>query len=187
VSLNTLAQYQQTHFSLLQNANTGSGAHPPSYSMGSFLGLKRPGRGADHLSTSSAEGNNDWSHTSVPPICLHSVDNFTFLSTCEACLKDIQCSQFAWLSARRPAYVTSYCQHHKHTIIMKPTAHLYWMMLTSMTFIRLHGMMLSAGQRGTVGCCSQQSQCLHSSLNTACIQIEMMLLNELPINVLSLC
>ena len=36
---------------------TGPGAHPASYTMGtgSFPGVKRPGRGLDHPSTSSAE------------------------------------------------------------------------------------------------------------------------------------
>jgi hypothetical protein len=36
---------------------TGSGAHPDSYTMGnkSFPGVKRPGRGVDHTPTSSAE------------------------------------------------------------------------------------------------------------------------------------
>jgi len=36
---------------------TGPGAHPASYTMGtgSFLGVKRPGRGIDHPPPSSAE------------------------------------------------------------------------------------------------------------------------------------
>ena len=36
---------------------TGPGAHPASYTMGtgSFPGVKRPGRGVDHPPTSSAE------------------------------------------------------------------------------------------------------------------------------------
>ena len=36
---------------------TGPGAHPASYTMGtgSFPGVKRPGRGADHPHPSSAE------------------------------------------------------------------------------------------------------------------------------------
>ena len=36
---------------------TGPGAHPASYTMGngSFLGVKRPGRGVDHPLPSSAE------------------------------------------------------------------------------------------------------------------------------------
>ena len=35
----------------------GPGAHPASYTMGtgSFLGVKRPGRGVDHPSSSNAE------------------------------------------------------------------------------------------------------------------------------------
>jgi hypothetical protein len=40
---------------------TGPGAHPASCTMGtgSFLGVKRPGRGADHPSPSSAEVTNE--------------------------------------------------------------------------------------------------------------------------------
>jgi hypothetical protein len=38
-----------------------------------FLGIKWPGREADHSSPSSAEVKNAWSCTSTPPICLHGV------------------------------------------------------------------------------------------------------------------
>jgi hypothetical protein len=54
----------------------GSGAHPASYPMGtrgSFPGVKRPGREADHSPPSSAEAKNAWSYTSTTPICLHGV------------------------------------------------------------------------------------------------------------------
>ena len=39
------------------SVQTGPGAHPASYTMctGSFLGVNRPGRGADHPPESSAE------------------------------------------------------------------------------------------------------------------------------------
>jgi hypothetical protein len=45
-------------------------------------GVKRPGHDVDHSPPSSAEVTNEWSYTSVPPICLHGVDRdaFTFLS-----------------------------------------------------------------------------------------------------------
>jgi hypothetical protein len=51
------------------------------------LGVKRPGREADHSPLSSAEVKNAWSYTSTPPISLHGAvlslkkkhrDNFTF-------------------------------------------------------------------------------------------------------------
>jgi hypothetical protein len=35
------------------------------------LGVKRPGREADHSPPSSAKVKNAWSYTSTPPICLH--------------------------------------------------------------------------------------------------------------------
>jgi hypothetical protein len=37
------------------------------------LGVKRPGRKADHSPPSSAEVKNAWSYTSTPPIYLHGV------------------------------------------------------------------------------------------------------------------
>jgi hypothetical protein len=37
------------------------------------LGVKRPGREADHSPPSSAEVKNAWNYTSNPPIRLHSV------------------------------------------------------------------------------------------------------------------
>jgi hypothetical protein len=45
-------------FSLFHSVQTGPEAHPPSYPVGtwgSFLGIKRPGREADHSPPSSAE------------------------------------------------------------------------------------------------------------------------------------
>jgi hypothetical protein len=61
---------------LHHRVQNGSGAHPASYPMvtrGSFLGLKRPGREADHSLPSSAEVKNAWSYTSTPPIRRHSL------------------------------------------------------------------------------------------------------------------
>jgi hypothetical protein len=54
---------------LFVHVQTGPGAHPVSCTMGtwSFLGVKRPGRGADHPSPSSAEVENEKSYTSTPP------------------------------------------------------------------------------------------------------------------------
>jgi hypothetical protein len=60
-------------FSPFQNVQTGSGAHPPSYSSskwGSFLGVNRPGRDVGHWSLPSAKAKSDWSHTSAPHICV---------------------------------------------------------------------------------------------------------------------
>jgi hypothetical protein len=49
---------------------TGPGAHPASCTMGtgSFPGVKRSGRGADHPPPPSAEVENEWSYTSTPPL-----------------------------------------------------------------------------------------------------------------------
>jgi len=58
-------------FSLLQNFQTVSGAHPASYSMGTGVfsrGVERLGREVDHSHPSSAGVKTGWSYTSTPPI-----------------------------------------------------------------------------------------------------------------------
>jgi hypothetical protein len=52
------------------HVQTGPGAHPASCSMGTgyFLGVQRPGRGADHPPPPSAEVENEHSYTSTPPV-----------------------------------------------------------------------------------------------------------------------
>jgi hypothetical protein len=52
------------------HVQTGSGAHQPSCTIGtgSFLGVKQPGRGANHPPTPSAEVENELSYTSTPPL-----------------------------------------------------------------------------------------------------------------------
>jgi len=57
----------------LQNVQTGAGAHPASYSMGtgsSFLGLKRPGLEVNHSPLPNVEVMNEWSCTANCPTCL---------------------------------------------------------------------------------------------------------------------
>jgi hypothetical protein len=57
-------------FSLLHIVQTGSGVHPTSYKMGtwvSFPGVKRQGREADHSPLTSAEVKKMWIYTSTPP------------------------------------------------------------------------------------------------------------------------
>jgi hypothetical protein len=56
--------------SLLHVVQTGYGVHPISYPMGtagSFPGVKRPGREADHLPPTSAEVKKTWIYTCAPP------------------------------------------------------------------------------------------------------------------------
>jgi hypothetical protein len=63
------------------NVQTGSGAHPASCSMGnggSSSRTKRPGRESEHSPTFKAEINNEWSHTSTPPIRPHSEHRYKF-------------------------------------------------------------------------------------------------------------
>jgi hypothetical protein len=51
------------------HVQTGLGTHPATCTMGtgSFPGVKRPGRGADHPPPSSAEVTNKYSYTCTPP------------------------------------------------------------------------------------------------------------------------
>jgi hypothetical protein len=75
------------NFSLRHRVQNVSGAHLAPYPMGtrgSFPGVKRPGREADHSHPSSAEVKNAWSYTSIPQYVFmawcsvkHS-ENFTF-------------------------------------------------------------------------------------------------------------
>jgi hypothetical protein len=56
-------------FLLLLVIQTGSGVHPTSYPMGtggSFPGVKRPGREADHWPPASAEVKKSWVYQSTP-------------------------------------------------------------------------------------------------------------------------
>jgi hypothetical protein len=55
---------------LIDVVQTGSGAHPTYYTMGtggSFPGVNRPGREADHSPPTSAEVKEMWIYTSTPP------------------------------------------------------------------------------------------------------------------------
>jgi hypothetical protein len=57
----------------LQNVETGSGGHPASCTMGSFPGVKRPGREVYQSSSSRAEVTNEWSYTSTSGVRPHGV------------------------------------------------------------------------------------------------------------------
>ena len=59
----------------------GPNQPPTQWIPGPFPGVKRPRREADHSLPSSAEVKNQWSYTSVPPICFHDVDRESFAVT----------------------------------------------------------------------------------------------------------
>jgi hypothetical protein len=59
------------NFSIHHRVQNGSGAHPASYPIALSLGVKQPGRGADHSNPSSAEVKNEWSYTSTTSIHVH--------------------------------------------------------------------------------------------------------------------
>jgi hypothetical protein len=60
------------NFYVHRRVQTGSGAHPASYPMGT-RDIKWLRSEADHSPPSSAEVKNTWSYTSHPPTCLHVV------------------------------------------------------------------------------------------------------------------
>jgi hypothetical protein len=54
----------------LHSLQTGSGAHPDSFPMGTEAlspGVKRPGRDADYSPPTSAENKKTWIYTFTPP------------------------------------------------------------------------------------------------------------------------
>jgi len=62
------------NFSLHHHVQNGSGAHPTCYPVdtgGSFPGIKRPGREADHSLLSSAESRMCGAISPLSSICLH--------------------------------------------------------------------------------------------------------------------
>jgi len=64
------------NFSLHHGVQNGSKAHPAGYpmeTMGSYPGVKRLGRQADHSPPSSAAVKNVWRYASSPPIRLPGV------------------------------------------------------------------------------------------------------------------
>jgi hypothetical protein len=63
-------------FIFSKNTQTGSGTHPASYSMGTWI--KQAGREVNHSPPSSVEVKNDWTCTTAPPIRLHDVDRVNF-------------------------------------------------------------------------------------------------------------
>jgi hypothetical protein len=69
-------------FSLLQNIQSCSGAHPSSCAMGTGV-LSRVQGNVDHSPSSGAEVTNEWSHTSVAPICCYGMGRETFTSWCD--------------------------------------------------------------------------------------------------------
>jgi hypothetical protein len=103
------------NFPLRHHVQTGYGAQPASYPMGtgvSFSGVKRPGCEADHSPPSSAEVKNAWSYTSTPQYvfmewCLvKHRDNFTLpyitLDTITAYRNLVGVSLSLSLSVHRP-------------------------------------------------------------------------------------
>jgi hypothetical protein len=63
-------------FFLITASGTALGPTQPPIQWGPgalYLGVKRPGREADHSSPCSAGVKNEWSYTSTPPIRLNGV------------------------------------------------------------------------------------------------------------------
>jgi hypothetical protein len=75
---------RSTDFSVLQNVQTGSTAHPVTYLMdtGNFPGVKRMALDFNRSTPPSAKVKNKWSYSSTVAICLHGADGKTFAFTC---------------------------------------------------------------------------------------------------------
>jgi hypothetical protein len=69
-SAEQMRRYLSERTGIVAHVQTGPGAHLASCTMdiGSFPGVKRPGRGADHPPPSSAEVTKGWSYTSNHPL-----------------------------------------------------------------------------------------------------------------------
>ena len=81
-SLESHSWQGQEIFFFLQNIQTGSDAHPVSYSMGtggSYPESKEPGCEVDHSPLFSAAVKNEWLSMSAPPVCLHDVHRNCFI------------------------------------------------------------------------------------------------------------
>jgi len=69
ILLSTNSAKKARDFSFLRNVQTGSGAHPASYSVdegGSFLAVNRVGREFNHPPSPIPKVKNEWNYTSTP-------------------------------------------------------------------------------------------------------------------------
>jgi hypothetical protein len=71
-----VGQYVKFRGFFSKNVQTGSVAHPVSYSIGTglFRGVKQPGHEVDHSPQSSVKVKSKWRYTSTPPVLFHGVD-----------------------------------------------------------------------------------------------------------------
>jgi hypothetical protein len=105
----------QGYFSLRHRIQTGSGAHPVSYPVGTrnyFRGVKLPGREADNWFPFSTEVKNAWSYTSTSSYvimawCLaEHRDNFTF--TFINSKDKLQWDEERWTGRTLPCNISKY-------------------------------------------------------------------------------
>jgi hypothetical protein len=68
----------QEILSIVHITQNDYGAHLPFCSMGTWR-VKRLGRQVEQVLPSRAEVKNEWTYTSVPPVCFRGVDWFTLL------------------------------------------------------------------------------------------------------------
>ena len=74
-------------FFSLRNVQLGSGATQPLFEgyRGSSLVLNWPGSEVNRSPPSSTDFKHEWSCTSAPSVCFHSVDRENFTSMCQTC------------------------------------------------------------------------------------------------------
>ena len=74
---------------LVHITQTDCGAHLPFCSVGTgfhFRRIRRPGRQVEQVLQSRAEVKNEWTYTSVTPVCFRGMDGGTFTFTITATL-----------------------------------------------------------------------------------------------------
>jgi len=77
----------QENLSLVHVTQTDCGVYLPFCSMGigvHFWRVGRPGREVEQVLPSRAEVKNEWTYTSVPPVCFCGMDRGTFTFTITA-------------------------------------------------------------------------------------------------------
>ena len=77
----------QVILSVVHITQTDCGAHLPFCSMGTDVHCWRVRRLVEQVLPSRAEVKNEWTYTSVPPMCFHGMDRGTFTFTIIATLQ----------------------------------------------------------------------------------------------------
>jgi hypothetical protein len=108
---------------LLYNAQSGSGTHPASCSVGTRVlsWMKRLSNDVDRSPVLSARGKNEWGCASAPHVCLRDLDrdnltvNFTFTFT----FQNISSICFKWIKYKNWLSAVHMLELHHHILSHK--------------------------------------------------------------------